>query len=467
VFVLVVSSLLAAASGEASQPLAPALRQRIDADVGTVLRRWDVPGAAIAVIRDGRRVYAQAWGLRDREKRLPVTVDTPFEIGSITKQFTAAAILQLQEAGKLDINATVDRYLPDAPHARETTLRQLLSHTSGLPDYFDGPNIEAAASKPITFSGLIDRIASKPLDFAPGAQWHYSNTGYILLGRILEIVSHHSYRDYIQAHLIDPVGLTQTHRVADEPRIAGMAVGYHHAGGKLERSQTISDSFGWAAGNLVSTLKDLDKWNQALQGGKVVTAADYALMSTSVKTLRGDAGYGLGLFVGEVEGQPRIGHTGGSFGFTTANEYFPNQHVQIIAFTNQGDDTPEPGEVLAQAVFHDLFPEVAALAARATDGESATTTALAQSVFATVQAGTGDYGSFNARLGGKLKTGLAERLAKEFGPYGPATSFIFKATRRDSDLQWFDYVIQFGPGCSLKFAVALDAEGKVASLSFG
>jgi D-alanyl-D-alanine carboxypeptidase len=139
-------------------------------------------------------------------------------LGSITKQFTAAAILQLQAAGKLSLDATVATYLPEAPHASEITLRQLLTHTSGLPDFLAAMSDERA-TQPATFAQLMELVKGKPLDFAPGSKASYSNTGYILLGRIIELASHHSYRDYIQTHLLRPAGMTQTYTVSDEPSL--------------------------------------------------------------------------------------------------------------------------------------------------------------------------------------------------------------------------------------------------------
>ena len=441
--------------------------KRIDADVEAILHRTDTPGATIAITERGRVVYSHAYGFRDREGRLPTTVDTYFEIGSITKQFTAAAILQLQEAGKLHIDDKLAMYLPNAPHADEVTLRQLLSHTSGLPEYLDGPDIEQVAIKPATFEQLMARIAGKPLDFAPGSRWSYSNTGYILLGRVIEIVSHESYRHYVQTHLLDPAGMTHTFTVADETHLPKVATGYRHRKGQIERTSPISDTFGWSAGFLVSAVDDLEKWNRALMHGKIVTPADYALMSTSVKTTqRGDAGYGFGLFVDSIDDQPRIGHTGGQFGFTAANEYFPKQDVQIIALTNNGDD-PEPGERISTAVFDDLFPGIAASADRASPGEDPAATADAKAVFAQIQRGAGDFPQLAIKLSAKMKAGLAKRLMGEFAPYGSPTAFVFKGQRSESGLKWLDYVIHFGPGSMLKFAIGLDDADKVASVSFG
>ena len=440
---------------------------RMDADVETILQRTGTPGATIAVAEQGHIIYSHAYGLRDREHRLPATVDTYYEIGSITKQFTAAAILQLQEAGKLHLDDKLAVYLPHAPHASEVTLRQLLSHTSGEPEYLDAVDAAKAIGKPASFDQIMSYIAGKPLDFEPGSHWSYSNTGYILAGRVIEVVSHETYEQYVQTHLLDRAGMKHTFTVADEARLPNMAVGYDRAHYKIERAPTISASVGWAAGFLVSTIDDLEKWNSALRYGKIVTPADYALMCTSVKTTaQGDAGYGLGLFVDSVDEQPRVGHTGGSLGFTTANEYFPQQDTQIIAFTNFASN-PEPGETITTAIFEDLNPAIAAVAMRSSAGENPVVTAKTKAYFAQLQAGDQDSPYLAAKLNKKLKAGLAKRLADDFKGYGQPTAFVFKGTHVDAGVTFHDYVIRFGPGSVLKFGVGLDQAGKIASLSFG
>ena len=460
--------LLGAPSLAASRPIDAQVAKRIDADVAAVMQRYEVAGVALAVVDDGKIVYRRAYGLRDREKKLPVEVGTHFEIGSITKQFTAAAILRLHEAGKLDLDAALATWLPDAPHAGEVTVRQLLTHTSGLPEYFEGPGIEVAATRPTTFAQIMARVAGKPLVFAPGSQWSYCNTGYVLLGRILELLSHETYRHYVQTHFFDRLGMKQSFFVADETRLPNMSEGYHHKDGRFERAVPIHDSFGWSAGNIVSTLDDLMKWDAALAGGQVVSEKSYAEMTTPFQTsARGSAEYGFGLFVDSVEGQPRIGHTGGAFGFTTADELFVRQRVRIIAFTNDGDDKPEPGEVITTAVFNQLFPKIAAQALRPAEGEDPAGTASARATFAILQHGSGDDSVLTPKLSGKMAAGLAKRLSEQFGPYGAPEAFVFKGRRSDGGLHWLDYLVTFGPGSMLKFAVGLDEAGKVASLSYG
>lgn len=461
-FFLFSASMAAAVAG----PIDPQMAKHIDADVATILQRTGAPAATIAVIQQGRVTYSHAYGLADREKRTPATVETYYEIGSITKQFTAASILQLQEAGKLHLDDKLSVYLPNAPHADEVTLRQLLAQVSGLPEYLDAMDAAGTSTKPATFEQLMSYIAGKPLDFTPGSRWAYCNTNYILAGRVIEVVSHETYQHYVQTHLLDPTGMTHTFTVADESRLPDMAIGYTRDQGKVGRARSFDATVGWSAGFLVSTVLDLQKWNDALRSGRIVTKADYALMSTEAKTTAGDGtGYGMALFVDSIDDQPRVGHTGGSLGFTTANEYFPRQDVQIIAYTNLRDD-PEPGEMVANAVFEDLYPGIAEAAARPAAGEDPKITAAAEAVFTGLQSGTEDSADLTAKMLGKLQ-GLAKHFADELGPYGRPIKFVFKGARTASGFTYYDYVIYFGPGSVFKFAVGLDASGKVGSLSFG
>jgi len=443
-------------------PIDAALASRIDSDAQTVLQRTGTPGATLAIYRDGVAIYQHAYGVSDLQRKVPTTLSTHYEIGSITKQFTAAAILQLQEAGKLDIDATLATYLPEAPHAKEVTLKQLLSHTSGMPEYLDGPDVEAWAVKPASFEQIIARIKDKPLDFSPGSHWSYSNSGYAMLGRVIELTSHESYEHYVKTHLLAKAGMKQTFTVADETSIAGMAKGYRHTDGKLEVAPTIHATVGWAAGNLISTVDDLERWNVALSSGKIVSAADYALMKTPVP---GSTDYGLGLFIDTLDEQPRIGHTGGSFGFTTSNQYFPKQGIQVIAFSNSGDN-PEPGQMLVTATFEAMYPQIAAAARKPAPGELAATTSMVRTAFEQLQKGS-DPSMFGDKLKAKLAAGLSERMAKQLSVFGAPSSFIFKGQRHEHDQVWNDYRIEFGPGNSLSFGVRLDEGGKVAGISVG
>lgn len=449
-----------------AKPLDADQIKRIDADVAGILDRTKAPSAIVAIVRNDHVVFRKAYGFRDSQRRLAADVGTSYEIGSITKQFTAAAILQLREGNKLALDDKLSKYLPDAPHADEVTLRQLLSHTSGLPEYLDGPDIEHEATQPATFAQLMARVAGKPLTFTPGSKMAYNNTGYIILGRVIEVVSHQSYRDYVRTHLLDRADMKHTFTVADEPRLDNMAIGYRIQQNALQPAPTIHDSFGWSAGNLVSTVDDLANWSNALAHGKIISEKSYREMTTPMPLPEGPSDYGLGLFVDSVRDQPRIGHTGGSFGFTTADEFFPEQNVRIIAFTNCSVD-PEPGEIITNAIFDDLFPEIASAARKAASGGNQEITVEAKALFEGLQRGDEEYPMLAAKLTAKMKNGLAKRLTERFSPFGSPTSFIYKGARSENNLRWYDYLIEFGPGSQLKFSIGLDEGAKIASISYG
>jgi len=463
--VVCVALLLLAFADIARAGISDELTRQINQDVRMVLQRTETPGASILAMRDGRVIYRKAFGLRDLERRLPARMDTHYEIGSITKQFTAAAILQLRDAGKLKIDEKVSAYLADVPHANEVTLRQLLTHTSGIPDYF-GLKSDEEFTKPTRFSEIMKLVADKPLDFPPGSRASYSNTGYLILGRIIEVTSHESYHQYRLEHLLKPAGMTQSYIVPDEGSLATMARGYRRVNGKLEPGLTIHESYSWSAGDIVSTVEDVEKWNEALASGRVLPKTDYALMMTpQIATGGEDTGYGLGLFIDKLNSQPRIGHTGGSFGFTSANFYFPQQKLRIIVLTNNVD-APEPGEIISNAIFDDLYPELARAAMRPAPDEDVNVTAKARAAFAALERGEDDGNIFSASLEAKMKAGLAQRMAQTFQNYGAATAFVFKGRQVMEGKWWLDYLIEFGPGSSFKFSVAMDDVGRVTSLAF-
>ena len=444
----------------ASLTSAASITEHIDSDVQTVLSRTGAPGATIAIFKDGKPFYNHAYGWRDLEKHTAATVDTHYEVGSLTKQFTAAAVLQLKEAGKLDLDAKLAAYLPDAPHAKDVTLRQLLSHTSGMPDYLDAMDAKGLLTKPVTYEQIADYARSKPLDFAPGSQAQYSNTSYVLLGRVIEVVSHERYEHYVQNHLLKPAGMTHTVTTADEAHLPAMATGYMRTNDRTQRTQPWDKSALWSAGNLVTTVGDLEKWDEALAGGKIVKADDYRLMSTSVMTTQqGDSGMGLGLFTGSYEDQPRTWHPGGTNGFSVADMYFPKQSLRIIAFANL-KSSHGLGEQLANAIFNDLNPTIAASITQAAPDENPASTRVAKAFFQQIQQGHPDLSHLDGKLVDQMKSS-EESLAQMFGPMGEPTAFIFKGQTIDGTATWNKYLVQFGPGSALGYAVKLERNGKI------
>jgi len=442
--------------------------ERIDQDIRGAMSRFHVPGTAVMALQNERVVFVKAYGDRDIRQGLPVKTDTLFEIGSITKQFTAACILQLRDQGKLRLDDTLSVYLPDAPHAKEVTLRNLLAHTSGLHDYFDmsDADFDELTAHPITYSNLIARVASMPLDFSPGTKWSYSNTGYLLLGRVIEVVSGEPYKDYLHQHILDPLHMKHTYTTADESRLANMAIGYRYRQGKLERARFIDPTWGKSAGFLISDLADLSRWDRALRDGTIVSPASYREMSTAfITTKNGSTDYGFGLFVDSMYGQPRIGHTGGAKGFTTADEYYPVQKLRLIAFTNSGDTSPEAGETINNILFADLNPVLAANALKSASGEDQKKTQTVLDAFRELQGGT-SYSHFSARLRDKFAA-TGSKFSAELSPYGQATGAVYEGVRQVNGESWYDYVMQFGPGVSIPFSVRTDREEMIAGFSLG
>jgi D-alanyl-D-alanine carboxypeptidase len=364
---------VSAAPSQQAPPLKAAAQSKIDTDVQALLRAAHAAGATIAIVQGGAIVYTRGYGLRDVANALPADAHTRYEIGSITKQFTAAAILQLKEAGKIDLDATVATYLPSVAHAKEITIRQLLTHTSGLEDYVDTPNFETLAATPATFDQLMSRISGRPLGFTPGAQFGYSSTNYLILGRIVELVSGQSWEAYVQQHLFAPAGMTDSATMAQESQLADMARGYVYAQGRISESKPIAESWASSAGGIVSTVDDLQRWGEALSSGRIISTSDYQLLASPARLADGSAAeYGFGMKVDHFEGEPRIWHHGNTNGFDGSDQFFPSQGVRIIVLTNTLDGGSDK---IAEHVYNDLFPAIAAAALRA--DEAAQHSALA------------------------------------------------------------------------------------------
>lgn len=341
-------ALLGASPALAEPELDRALTAKIDADVTTIAAERHVNGLTLAIVRDGRLVYEHAYGWRDVAAKLPATLATKYEIGSITKQMTAAAVLQLVDQGRVSLDASLATYLPDAPHAREVTVRQLLSLTSGLPEYLPAPDHLSELLEPVSPEALVRRVGDKPLNYAPGAHWQHSNTNYLLLGRLIEKVSGEPYERYVFRHVLSRAPGARFGTIADEPKIAELSRGY--ANGK--DGLYIDGSWVSAAGGLVGDVDDLVAWDTALTGGKVVSEASFQAMTTR-QTPPGDpVGFGFAFFLDRHAGERRIWQDGSTLGFWGADQDYPDRRTRIIVLTN---DANGGADALAQRVYDDLY----------------------------------------------------------------------------------------------------------------
>jgi CubicO group peptidase (beta-lactamase class C family) len=333
--------------------------------------KGDVPGVAVLVARDGQILFQGGYGLADVEQKTPITPETKFRIGSVTKQFTAAAILKLAEQGELALSDPLAKYFPGQPNAETITVRHLLTHTSGLHSYTDEPDFLGRVVKPIAPAELIAQMQKSPPDFAPGTAFRYCNSGYFLLGEIVAKVSGQSEGDYLDATFFQPLGMKDTgiYRNAEPP--PGVAAGYSVEKGAETRALDWDMTWAGGAGALYSTVGDLWRWTEALHGGRVVNADSLKAMTTPNPLPPGVDGlsYGFGLVISDVERLPAIWHNGGLQGWSSNLVWLPQQRVTLVALANAMPPAPAcaPAAITAEMAKHFLAAEIPKIAAPVED----------------------------------------------------------------------------------------------------
>jgi D-alanyl-D-alanine carboxypeptidase len=293
-------------------------------------------GAAL-IAHNGKSIFAQAYGLADREHKIPNTLKTRFRIGSMNKMFTAVAVLQLAQQGKLGLDDPLDRYLPDYPNrdvATKVTIRHLLTHTGGTGDIF-GPEFDAHRPELRTLQDYVKLYGNRGLSFEPGSQWEYSNYGFILLGAIVEKVSGESYYDYVREHVYVPAGMTSTGSEPEEPAIAGLSIGYTATGAAngLRPNTGMLPYRGTSAGGGYSTVGDLLSFTNAIQQDKLLNAHYTELLTVGkVKTPGGLIASAFADYL--INGIHCFGHGGGSTGMNGDLEVCPAPGYVVIVLAN-------------------------------------------------------------------------------------------------------------------------------------
>ncbi|HEY6374871.1 MAG TPA: serine hydrolase [Edaphobacter sp.] len=323
--------LLSFLSAHAQDPT-PRMQQIIQASVdsktfmGTVL-----------VAKDGKTLINAGYGSADLEWNIPNTPSAKFRLGSLTKQFTAASILLLEERGKLKVEDPVSKYMPDAPAAWEKiTIYHVLTHTSGIPSFTGFPDYATTEWKDTTPTELVARFRDKPLDFEPGTKFNYSNSGYVLLGYLIEKISGQTYADFLQQNIFTPLNMTDTGIDNNAAIIPQRAQGYTPSKQGIHHAGYISMTIPLSAGAIYSTTGDLLKWEQALFGGKLLTPASLTKMTMPFKS-----DYAFGLSVRTVDGHKLITHNGGIEGFNTALNYYPDDKLTVIVLCNLNSGAPD------------------------------------------------------------------------------------------------------------------------------
>jgi len=321
--------------------VAPCLAQdaaRMDQIVQSYVANHSFMGTVL-VARGPNVLFSKGYGFADLEWNVPNAPNTKFRLGSVTKQFTAASILLLEERGKLSVNDPVKKYLPDAPAAWDKiTIFHLLTHTSGIPNFTSFPDYPKFETFATTAEQLVARFRDKPLDFAPGENWSYSNSGYVLLTYLIEKITGAPYETFVRDNLFTPLGMKDSGYDSNSAVILHRASGYVLNKEQFENAGFVHMTVPQGAGALYSTTEDLLKWEQGLFGGKVLRPASLEKMTTPFKNH-----YAFGLQVDSVGGHKAIEHGGGIQGFNTLLAYYPEDKLTVIALANVNGSAP--GEI--------------------------------------------------------------------------------------------------------------------------
>jgi CubicO group peptidase (beta-lactamase class C family) len=400
-----------------------------------VLSEAGVPSASIAVIREGSIAFLGAYGDARLSPRLPARPEMRYGIGSISKQFTAAALLLLAEDGALSLDDKVARFLPKLLHGSEVTIRQLLSHTSGYQDFWPQDYVMPTMLKPTDADGILSRWASLPLDFAPGTRWQYSNTNFVIAGLVIEKASGMPFLRFLKTRVLQPLGLNHVADLDNEPLGADEPTGYTRYGlGPPRPAPRIGSGWLFAMGQLAMTAEDLARWDLALMEHRLLKPSSESELTTETRLQSGvGTGYGLGIAV-TMDGDRRLlEHSGEISGFCAENMVFPEQHTAIVVLTNR--DATHAATELATALKGILFDEVdpAAKNAQARD----------RRIFEGLQHGKLDHALFTDNANHYFSPQAVKDFQGSLGPLGAAKEFKQTSQKQRGGMLQRVYKVKF------------------------
>ncbi len=323
--------------------------QKIDAIANEALKDTAAPGVSIALVKDGKVAYVKAYGYARLDPATPARPEMHYCIGSVSKQFLAAAILLLAEDGKLHLDDPVGRYLPDLTRANEVTIRELLSHTSGYQDYYPLDYVAPFMLQPVSAREILDGWAKKPLDFEPGTRWQYSNTNFVAAGSIIERVTGMPLMSFLQARIFKPLEITEALDLSRQPLTDSDAAGYTRFATAPVRP-VAPEGPGWlfAAGELGLTARDLALWDISLIDRTLLKPASLDAMMTPIRLKNGaPTDYGLGIGVSNADNHPKLSHGGAVSGFVSSNTVWPDARAAVVVFANL-DGSAAPSRITNQ-----------------------------------------------------------------------------------------------------------------------
>lgn len=311
------------------------LAKKIDSIIQTEFNNPNDPGGVFLVSKKGKTLYEKAFGKANLELDVNMTPQHVFQIGSMTKQFTVVSILILESQGKLTVNDPISKYIPDYPSGNSITIHHLLTHTSGIKDFTKMKTISEIAQKEMSPKMMVDFFKNEPVDFKPGEKFEYNNSGYVLLGYLIELVSGEKYEDFIRKNIFEKAGMRNSYYASDRKLIKNRAYGYHKKSEGYVNRTIISFSVPFASGSLMSTVEDMVKWQGALNQNIFLKPEQIRKAFTKYKLNNGEEfTYGYGWHLKEINGVPTREHGGSVFGFKSMAVYIPDEDVYVIGLSN-------------------------------------------------------------------------------------------------------------------------------------
>lgn len=318
--------------------------QNLDATIDSLLQakyKPNAPGAIFLIAKEGTIIYNKAFGLSNLELNVPMISNSVFEIGSMTKQFTAISIMMLMEKGKLNLDDEITKFIPDYPtHGNKITVHHLLTHTSGIKNFTSMKEIRNIATKNMAPTDLIDFFKNEPMDFNPGDEFKYSNSGYVILGYIIETVAEKSYADFVEQDIFEKLGMTSSQYASHSKVIKNRTSGYHNRNGYIN-TRYVSFTIPYSSGSLMSTVEDMNLWQQAIKNNSLISAKTTNKVFTNYTLNKGESiNYGYGWHIKDLNGSLSYEHGGSIFGFKSMGVYLPESDIYVIGLNNCDCNSP-------------------------------------------------------------------------------------------------------------------------------
>lgn len=442
-------------NAQATNTLPADVAAKVQAAIADVMKRTNVPSASVGIVQNGQIAFIGAFGRARLNPDVMASPDMHYAIGSISKQFTTACIMLLAQDGKLTLDDPVAKYFPELTRAKEVTIRNLLSHTSGYEDYAPQDYTIPAWTKATTAQAVVHEWATKPLDFEPGTQYQYSNTNFNIVGLIVEKVSGQPFWTFLSTHVLNPLGLTKTIDM-DTQRSQLEPIGYfRNALGPLRPALMEAPGWYFADGEMAMPPGDLLKWDIAMMNQSLLKPASWAAMESEMMLKNGrGAGYGLGVSVGMRDGHRIVSHGGEVGGFVASNTVLPDDKIAIVVLTNQ--EASSAAGAIGRALLTILLPPAPAKAPDAVNAE-----AQAREILTGLQQGTIDRTLFTANANFFFdKTALAD-FASSLGPLGAIKTLRQTSTSLRGGMTFRGFQAEFADGTKVSITTFTTPDGKL------